>query len=294
MNIVNDILQHIAYSIANNEYVWTDQEKVAIKDNGHFAGEWSDLYTSANAFLNTNGGDIIIGIQDDEEFNRYVFNGYDMRNEAKLLALASGFSDISGNSVDVSEYIHFDLVPFLSGQVMVVHIDCLPDNRKYICYKGSAYQRTVTGNQKIPNIRADMSMAGDPASEPEEVTARLEMQEEEQPVTGPRTVFQQLYSAELISIFGTDYISLDPDLKLMLSYIYERNNATDNKYPDADEVSNRLWEVKHTAGNAAEQEVHKKKIKKVLFLLEKNEMIIRIKAQYRLNKDYVVVKNLFN
>ena len=89
MKIINDILQHIAYSIANDEYVWTDQEKVAIKDNSHIAGEWSDLFISVNAFLNTNGGAIIIGIKDDEDHNKFIFNGFDARNESKLRSLSS-------------------------------------------------------------------------------------------------------------------------------------------------------------------------------------------------------------
>lgn len=298
MKIVNDILQHIAYSIANNEYVWTDQEKVAIKDNGHIAGEWSDLYTSVNAFLNTNGGSIVIGIKDDEDNNRYIFNGFDSRNEPKLRQLSAEFTDADGNNMDITDYIHYELRPFLSGDVMLLHIDALPDSNKYVYYKGYAYQRSVSGDQKISGQKIGIiaTDAAAPANdEPADATTPATNEEQtEQDIAEDKTTFQQSYSAELINIFGTDYISLDPDLKLMLSYIYERNNAADNKYPDADEISNRLWEIKNTNGNKLEQELHKKKIKKTLFLLEKNDMIIRIKAQYRINRDYVVVRNLFN
>ena len=301
MKLVKDILQHIAYSIANNEYVWTDQERIAIKDNGHFAGDWSDLYISANAFLNTGGGNIVIGIKDDEDNNRYVFNGFDNRNEPKLQLLVHQFTDTQGNAVDVTECIHFEKVPFENGEVMALQIDALPESLRPVCYKGYAYQRSVAGDQKIPGIKLNLPEAPMPV-EVEEVPENFEPIQEatgadSQPAAAEnenKTVFQQAYSAELINIFGTDYISLDPELKLMLSYVYERSQSADKKYPEADEISDRLWQTKNREDNKIEQELHRKKIKKALFLLEKNDMVIRIKAQYRINRDYVVVRNLFN
>lgn len=292
MKLITDILQHIAYSIANKEYVWTDQERAAIKDNCHVAGEWSDLYISINAFLNTNGGFIIIGINDDEHNSRYVFNGFDTRNRAKLSQLFSEFTDSEKQLIDVREFVRFEAMPFLSGEVMVVYIDALPDSLKPAFYKGSAYQRTVSGDSRIPGAKQIVADTAIPETEitnnevSEEPAAEIDEQEK-------TPTYQQLYSAELINIFGPDYISLDPDLKVMLSFIYECNKAPEKIYPDADDVCNRLWEIKG-AGSNAELEMHKKKTKKTLFLLEKNEMIIRIKARYRINTDYVVVRNLFN
>lgn len=307
MKIINDILQHIAYSIANDEYVWTDQEKVAIKDNSHIAGEWSDLFISVNAFLNTNGGAIIIGIKDDEDNNKFIFNGFDARNESKLRTLVAEFTDVDGSPRDISDYIRFDVVSFLSGEVVVVYIDPLPDDSKYLYYKGNAYQRLVSGDSKIPGLKAtttddqilteafiedEVVVATEPEVIEENAIAEEEVQEEQEAV---KPAFQQLYSAELITIFGSDYISLEPDLKQMLAYIYERNmDMGANKYPNADEISDRLWALKGGVGSAVEVDMHKKKVKKTLFLMEKNDMIIRIKATYRLNTGYEVVKNLFN
>ncbi len=302
MKMINDILQHIAYSIANNEYVWTDQEKVAIKDNSHVASGWSDLFISANAFLNTRGGAIVIGIEDDEDNNRYIFKGFDQRNESKLRQLVAEFTDVNGIPVDVSEYIRFEVLPFMEGEVVAVFIDALPDDSKYIFYKNAAYERLVSGDHKIPGKSTTLpeevfitEVLPEPepeiiVEEPpvEEEPAAPEVKEEE------AASFQKLFSGELITIFGSDYISLEPDMKQMLAFIYERNNYSDNKYPNADEISNKLWAIKGAVANLVEQELHKKKIKKVLFMMEKSDMIIRIKAQYRINTTYEVVKNLFN
>ena len=307
MKIINDILQHVAYSIANDKYVWTDQEKVAIKDNSHVAGEWSDLFISVNAFLNTNGGAIIIGIKDDEDNNKFIFNGFDARNESKLRLLVAEFTDADGNARDISEYIRFDIVLFLTGEVVVVYIDPLPEEDKYAYYKGYAYQRLVSGDHKIPGVKANVTeqqIVTDIFVE-EEIPAAIEPETVEEPTATNEEIateneeeqpeFQQLYSAELITIFGSDYISLEPDLKQMLAYIYERNNDMGaNKFPNADEIGDKLWKLKGGVGSAVELDLHKKKIKKTLFLMEKNDMIIRIKAQYRLNTGYEVVKNLFN
>ena len=291
MKFVTDILQHIAYSIANNEYVWTDQEKVAIKDNCHVADEWRDLYTSICAYLNTNGGVILIGIHDDEPNSRYVFSGFDSRNRAKLSQLFSEFTDSNNEIADVREYVRFEATSFMSGEIMVVHVDQLPDSAKPVFYKGQAYQRTTSGDSRLPGAIQLKVPEDDIPAEPVSEDASTVTAEDDVPVK--KAVFQQLYSAELINIFGPDYISLDPDLKVMMSYIYECNKSAEAFYPDADDVCNRLWDI-NGSGNNLEQELHKKKTKKTLFLLEKNEMIIRIKARYRVNTDYIVVRNLFN
>lgn len=308
MKIINDILQHIAYSIANDEYVWTDQEKVAIKDNSHIAGGWSDLFISVNAFLNTNGGAIIIGIRDDEDNNKFEFSGFDSRNESKLRLLVTEFTNISGQPQDISEYIRFEIVPFLNAEVVVVYIDPLPDDSKYTYYKGNAYQRLVSGDARIPGTKAslpDEFPVALPAAEEEPVVAEepeVVAEEEEQPLPAEpeeieevKPVFQEPFSGELITIFGSDYISLEPDLKQLLAYIYERNNHPGaDKFPNADEIGEKIWLLKGGAGTPVELDMHKKKIKKTLFLMEKNDMLIRIKAQYRINTGYQVVKNLFN
>ena len=221
--------------------------------------------------------------------------------------LVAEFTDIDGNPRDISDYIRFDVVSFLTSEVVVVYIDPLPDDAKYLYYKGNAYQRLVSGDSKIPGIKAviaddtippdtfmeeEIPMNTEPEIIEEEQTIQEEINEEPEEI---KPAFQQLYSAELITIFGSDYISLEPDLKQMLAYIYERNmDMGANKFPNADEIGDKLWALKGGIGSAIELDLHKKKVKKTLFLMEKNDMIIRIKATYRLNTGYEVVKNLFN
>ena len=298
MKIIDDILQHIAYSIANNEYVWTDPEKVAIKNNSHVASDWSDVFISTNAFLNTNGGTIIIGIEDDESNSQYIFKGFDFRNEEKIRLLTAAYTNIEGEPKELTDHLTFELKPFLDGQVLAIHITPLADEQKYAYYKGTAYERLITGDHRIQSQKtADEAIQDAKAKEVKEPTPQsTNIKNEESPSEEKPQVFQKLFSAELITLFGADYISLEPDYKQMLAFIYERNNFSEDKYPKPNEICIKLWAVKGAVNNIKEYALYEKKMKKAIALLEKNGLILRNsgKQEYLLNTNYHVATNLFS
>ena len=295
MKIIDDILQHIAYSILNNEYVWTDPEKVAIIDNSHVASDWSDVFISANAFLNTNGGILIIGIEDDETNNRYVFKGFDTRNEEKLKLFINAFTNTDGEPVDVTDNFIFEMKPFMGGNVLAIYVDPVLADQKNVKYRGFAYERTITGDRKIPDLNANVIEDATPVPQavPQSDSVLSTLSQDTKIEPG---LLQKLYSSELITLFGSDYISLEPDYKQMLSFIYERNNSTEDKFPKAEDICNTLWKIKRVIGTEKEYEFYRKKIKRAIAQLEKNGLIHRAdgKQGYSLNTSYRVTVNLFS
>ncbi len=305
MDIIDNILQQIAYSIASNEYIWTDIEKVALIGSCSTDSGWDELLVTANAFLNTNGGAIIIGIVDDENNNMFSFTGVDASTQQQLGFISSAFANAAHLPINLESHFSFTLKPFQDGQVMAVSVLPLTDAEKYVYYQHTAWQRLITGNARIqghtlatsktPNGSAVFTAAGLPAAGSDAIE---ENATEPQPANPEpeAPAFQKIYSGELINLFGSDYISLEPDYKQLLSYIYEKNNEAEAHYPNPTEICSRLWALRGEVGTATAFELYALKVKKIIAQMEKTRFIIKqnSKAEYRVNTSYEVVKNLFN
>lgn len=152
MRDIDKILLQIEGHIKNGTYTPIETDKIELKDLS--GGEnWKELHKTICAFLNSKGGIIVIGIKEIQKKQLFHFTGYNPNNEPKIKELLSLFTDETGEGVDLREYIRTDLIevkPFLDGQVCLIFIEKLPDDEKYVFYKGEAYERQITGDHKIP------------------------------------------------------------------------------------------------------------------------------------------------
>ncbi|HVW15208.1 MAG TPA: RNA-binding domain-containing protein [Mucilaginibacter sp.] len=149
MKVVDDVLLQIEMCIQNSDFISIENEKIELKDNSHNQSEWTEVFKTTNAFLNTNGGIIIIGVYEDRKNKKYVFKGFDANNEDKLKTVKDQYLDDHKAKKDVSQLIHFETKPFLEGNLLIAYVDALPDDEKYIYFNGSAYERLITGDHKI-------------------------------------------------------------------------------------------------------------------------------------------------
>ena len=155
MDIVLKNLITIERCINTNTYEEVETERFEVKDLSNGWGK--DWYKSVCAFLNSNGGIIVIGINDknNSKPQEYKFTGYDNRdeNEKHLKeVLPKKFTDKDGNLVDVSKNFDFEIKDFMSGRIMIVYITELDTEKKYVFYNNNAYTRKITGDH-ILSIR---------------------------------------------------------------------------------------------------------------------------------------------
>lgn len=152
MRDIDKILLQIEGHIKNGTYTPIETDKIELKDLS--GGEnWKELHKTICAFLNSKGGIIVIGIKEVQKKQMFHFTGYNPNSEPKIKKLLSLFTDDIGEGVDLREYIRTDLIeikPFLDGQVCLIFIEKLPDDEKYVFYRGEAYERQITGDHKIP------------------------------------------------------------------------------------------------------------------------------------------------
>lgn len=153
MNKTDNILYILKQYIESGVYLPVETENVELKDLST-GSEWRELYRTANAFLNTDGGIIIIGIKEiqpkGDQPGKYSFKGFNRRNEEKLVQLHNRiFTDDNNKNLDLSAYLSSEYRPFAEGEVCVLHVEKLPEDEKYVLYEHEAYQRKLTGDHKI-------------------------------------------------------------------------------------------------------------------------------------------------
>jgi ATP-dependent DNA helicase RecG len=148
MDQVDEILQKLADHIASGTFEELESDIVEIKPVPPTGSAWNKIRESVNAFLNTRGGFLILGVKEESRpVRKYVYSGWDPSNESNLRNLASAFTDRAGNSVDLKAFFpppEVRELPRGLGRVCIVYIDPLPADERYVFFEGVAYRRYLT------------------------------------------------------------------------------------------------------------------------------------------------------
>lgn len=158
MKVVENILHRLAEMIRQGRFEELETEGLELKPVPAEGGEWKERHKSINAFLNTRGGILILGVKEDGSGSarRYVVSGWREHAEANLKEISRLFTDRKGAVQDLSDcFPHFELHDILNRRVAVLYVDELSSDRKYVFYKGSAYKHILTGDHKISDAEVD-------------------------------------------------------------------------------------------------------------------------------------------
>jgi ATP-dependent DNA helicase RecG len=156
MKAVDKKLSKLEHCISNNSYEQIEDEQCEIKDNSSSTSDWNEVHKTACAFLNTNGGFIILGIKEGQNTNdkghkRYILKGYKEEQEEKIKQISKQFTDEKGQKLDLDDFFpQYQIRDFFDKRILLVYIDKLPDERKYVYYKHKAWERKITGDHLIP------------------------------------------------------------------------------------------------------------------------------------------------
>lgn len=153
---VDSILHQLQECLQTETYCALETDKVELKDLSG-GDDWKELYKSVCAFLNTQGGIVIIGVKEKPD-NSYQFHGFNTANEEKLKELPKSFTTDTGQTLDLTEYIRpdlFEIRPLMEGRVCIIYVEKLPEDKKYVLYKGVAYERRLTGDHRITQANVD-------------------------------------------------------------------------------------------------------------------------------------------
>lgn len=152
MKEIDRILNKIEDCILGNYYDSVETETIELKPTPPNIKEAKSLLESVCAFMNTNGGILILGIKDNNNKlpKNYELKGYNEDFEQNLMLLGKQFTNREGEKIDVSEYIvSYEIKDFMTSKICVIYVDKLPDDLKYTFFNKIAYKRLLTGDIAI-------------------------------------------------------------------------------------------------------------------------------------------------
>lgn len=149
---VDRLLERLEPLIRAGAFEELESDGIEIKPVPSTGGEWRSIYETVNAFLNTRGGVLLLGVKEEQEggTRRYVFSGYRAEVEPKLKELGRLFTDRQGRALDLTAlFPPPEVRPFMDGQVAAVFVDELAADQKYCFLNGTAYRRILIGDHRL-------------------------------------------------------------------------------------------------------------------------------------------------
>ena len=152
MREIDKILNQVEECIRDNTYTPVETEKVELKPTPPNLKGAATLLQSVCAFMNSNGGILIVGIKDNNNVaaKNYEVKGYNDDFEPVLKTLGNHFTDKDFNKLNLSEFIvNYEIKEFMDKRICVIYIDKLPDELKFVFFEKVPYRRELTGDHAI-------------------------------------------------------------------------------------------------------------------------------------------------
>ncbi len=150
--MIKEILSDIEDCILTNQYRRIESEIIELKNYGHKGTvNWDSAMESVCSFLNTDGGIIIMGIKEDDksENKHYEVKGFNFHNESSLKEALKTFRDDADHPKDIMRLIQLEQRDFMGQKIMIMFVDTLAYDERYVFYKGVAYQRIMQSDEHI-------------------------------------------------------------------------------------------------------------------------------------------------
>ncbi len=152
MDDLSSVLTRLATLIGQGRFEDLESDTLEFKPCPSSAQDWSERYKSVNAFLNTRGGILVLGIKETGQGveRKYEVSGYDASAEAKLQEMRKIFTLEDGVPLDATEYLPpTEIQLFMEKRIAIQRVDELPADRKFAFFKKTAYKRQLTGDLAI-------------------------------------------------------------------------------------------------------------------------------------------------
>lgn len=152
MKAPDAILAKLADLIQQGRFAELETEAVEIKPVPATGTDWREVHKSVNAFLNTRGGILILGVREEGTGpnRRYVLDGWKDHAEPNVKEFPRLFTDRKEVRQDLGDCFPLTEIRTLLGErVALVYVDELAADRKFVFFNGTAYRRLLTGDHKL-------------------------------------------------------------------------------------------------------------------------------------------------
>jgi len=155
MKTLDKLFGRLEALIREDRFEDLETEGIELKPVPATGGDWRSLTESVCAFLNTRGGLVVLGIKEEQRpERRYRVTGWRPEAEPQVVGLAKRFTDRRWQPMDLAEWLPVrEEREFMGQRLLVLYVDELPAERKFCFLDKEAYERVLTGDRKIPEVR---------------------------------------------------------------------------------------------------------------------------------------------
>lgn len=152
MDDLTDFFLQLEKSILTGKFSELESDTIELKPCPSSSQDWTERYKSINAFLNTRGGYLILGIKEAgrNPDRKYEVTGYDASAENKLKEIINIFQDEEKHNLNLTEYLPPpEIRVFMGERIAIQRVDAMPAVKRYVYFKDIAYKRILTGDHRI-------------------------------------------------------------------------------------------------------------------------------------------------
>lgn len=158
-NDLTELLDKLQTLVEQSSFEELESDTIELKPCASTGQDWSERHKSVNAFLNTRGGALILGVKEQGQgLNRkYVISGYDASSENQLAEMRNKiFTDSEKRLLDLTEYLPpTEVISFIGKRLAIQRVDALPADKRFVFFKNEAYKRQLTGDMKVKQQEID-------------------------------------------------------------------------------------------------------------------------------------------
>ncbi len=155
---VDNALAKIERLIREDRFEERETHAIEIKPTPPTGKEWTTIRESVTAFLNTEGGAVILGITEEQrdDGKRYRVTGWRSDAEPQMRNLMDGYLDSQGRpfAIPAECFPQTEIRDFMGEQIAILYVEPLPTDRKFAFMRrrdgtAVAFRRVLTADQKI-------------------------------------------------------------------------------------------------------------------------------------------------
>lgn len=158
MDDLTSFLSQLQALIEQERFEELESDTIELKPCPSTGQDWSERFKSVNAFMNTRGGLLILGIKEQGRGNdrKYIVSGYRSTAENQLKEMRGIFTDAERRPIDLTEYLPpTEIHGFMGDRIAIQRVDALPAQKRFVFFKAQAYKRQLTGDERVNQAELD-------------------------------------------------------------------------------------------------------------------------------------------
>lgn len=158
MTDIDDILSALDELLGAGRFEELESDTIEFKPVPADRSQWRAVYETVNAFLNTRGGILVLGVKEEnaQHGRKYMLTGWRSEAEPVVKEIPQRFTDRRGVALDLSDrFPPMRIRTVRDGRIALVYVDELAADQRYAFFDGKAFRRKLTGDHRVSDAEIE-------------------------------------------------------------------------------------------------------------------------------------------